>query len=140
MQTPITYVLNPRFGLTTPLQSGLFYLAPGGGYLLGTLGGGRWADRVVRRYISKRGRRVPEDRLRAPLPFLGIVMPACMLIYGWSVEKEKGGIALPVVFMFIQGIAQLFCFPALNTYCLDVNQKRSAEVVGTLSPSLTNHC
>lgn len=33
--TPIRYILNPRFGLTTPLQSGLFYIAPGCGYLLG---------------------------------------------------------------------------------------------------------
>lgn len=30
--TPIRYVLNPRFGLTSPIQSGLFYLAPGFGY------------------------------------------------------------------------------------------------------------
>jgi hypothetical protein len=28
----IRYVLNPRFHLTTPLQAGLFYLAPGLGY------------------------------------------------------------------------------------------------------------
>ncbi|KAG9731652.1 hypothetical protein KCU73_g11535, partial [Aureobasidium melanogenum] len=27
------------------------------------------------------------------------------------------------------GVAQLFCFPSLNTYCLDVMQKRSSEVV-----------
>jgi hypothetical protein len=52
-----------------------------------------------------------------------------MLIYGWSVEKRVGGIALPVVMMFLQGVAQLFCFPSLNTYCLDVMQGRSAEVV-----------
>ena len=52
-----------------------------------------------------------------------------MLIYGWSVEKRVGGIALPVIVMFVQGVAQLFCFPSLNTYCLDVMQGRSAEVV-----------
>lgn len=34
--TPIRYVLNPRFNLESPLLSGLFYLAPGLGYLLGT--------------------------------------------------------------------------------------------------------
>lgn len=33
--TPIRYILNPRFGLSTPLQSGLFYVAPGCGYLFG---------------------------------------------------------------------------------------------------------
>jgi len=62
--------------------------------------------------------RVPEDRLRSCLTAMGVVIPACMLIYGWSIEKEVGGIALPVIVMFIQGVAQLFCFPSLNTYCL----------------------
>ena len=128
--TPIRYVLNPRFHLTSPIQSGLFYIAPGCGYLLGTFFGGRWADRTVKKWIGKRGgRRVPEDRLKSCLPFLGGVIPACMLVYGWSIEKEKGGIPLPVIVMFLQGVAQLFCFPSLNTYCLDVMQKRSSEVV-----------
>ncbi|CAI6330121.1 unnamed protein product [Periconia digitata] len=127
--TPIRYVLNPRFDLTTPLQSGLFYIAPGCGYLLGTFFGGRWADHIVKKYIKIRGTRVSEDRLKSCLPFMGIVIPACMLIYGWSVEKRVGGVALPVIMMFTQGVAQLFCFPSLNTYCLDVMQSRSSEVV-----------
>ncbi|CUM54874.1 unnamed protein product [Debaryomyces tyrocola] len=42
-----------------------------------------------------------------------------MLIYGWSVEKDKGGIAVPVIFMFIGGVAQTCIFPAANTYCVD---------------------
>lgn len=52
-----------------------------------------------------------------------------MIIYGWSIEKEVGGIPLPVIAMFLQGVAQLFCFPSLNTYCLDVFESRSSEVV-----------
>jgi MFS family permease len=127
--TPIRYVLNPRFQLTSPLQSGLFYIAPGCGYLLGTFFGGRYADRIVKKYIRKRGRRVAEDRLRSCIVFLGGVIPACMIIYGWSVEKAVGGVALPVLMMFLQGVAQLFCFPSLNTYCLDVMQGRSSEVI-----------
>ena len=127
--TPIRYVLNPRFDLTSPLQGGLFYIAPGGGYLVGTFFGGRWADHVVKKYIKKRGHRVPEDRLHSCLVSFGLVIPACMLIYGWSIEKEVGGIPLPVICMFVQGVAQLFCFPSLNTYCLDVMQKRSSEVM-----------
>ncbi|KAJ5594856.1 uncharacterized protein N7459_001064 [Penicillium hispanicum] len=130
--TPIRYVLNPRFHLTSPIQSGLFYIAPGCGYLVGTFMGGRWADHVVKKWIRKRGgRRVPEDRLKSCLVFLGIVIPGCILVYGWTVEKAVGGIPVPVLAMFLQGVAQLFCFPSLNTYCLDVMQSkgRSAEVV-----------
>ncbi|KAF2427148.1 MFS transporter [Tothia fuscella] len=127
--TPIRYVLNPRFELTSPIQSGLFYIAPGCGYLLGTFFGGRWADHIVKKWIRKRGERVPEDRLRSAIIAMGVVIPGCILIYGWSIEKKKGDIPLPVIVMFLQGVAQLFCFPSLNTYCLDVMQKRSGEVV-----------
>lgn len=122
--TPIRYVLNPRFQLTSPWQSGLFFVAPGCGYLLGTFFGGRASDWVVKRYIAKRNHRVAEDRLRTVLIFMGIVIPACMLIYGWSVEKAVGGIPLPVIAMFVQGVAQLMCFPSLNSYCVDVMQSR----------------
>ena len=129
--TPIRYVLNPRFHLTSPIQSGLFYIAPGCGYLLGSFFGGRWADHIVKKWMKKRGRRVPEDRLKSCLSSMGLVIPGCIVIYGWSVEKRVGGVPLPVLAMFVQGVAQLFCFPSLNTYCLDVMQAkgRSAEVV-----------
>ncbi|KAG9239669.1 major facilitator superfamily domain-containing protein [Amylocarpus encephaloides] len=128
--TPIRYILNPRFHLTTPIQSGLFYLAPGCGYILGTFFGGRYADHVTKTWKAKRGGvRVPEDRLRSCLPFMGIVIPTCMLIYGWSIEKHFGGVVLPVIMMFCQGVAQLFCFPSVNTYCLDVMQAHGAEVI-----------
>jgi len=128
--TPIRYVLNPRFHLDTPLQSGLFYLAPGCGYLVGTFMGGRYADFMVRKWIKKRGGvRVPEDRLRSALPFMGVAVPGCILIYGWGVDKNVGGIPLAVVMMFLQGVAQLLSFPSLNTYCLDVMQERGAEVI-----------
>lgn len=129
--TPIRYVLDPRFHLTSPIQAGLFFLAPGLGYFFGTFFGGAYADYVVKKYITVRGYRVPEDRLRSCLPFLGAVIPGCMFVYGWSVEKKKGGIALPVIVMFIQGVAQMFCFPCLNVYCLDVMPHKAAEVIGT---------
>ncbi|OJJ51541.1 hypothetical protein ASPZODRAFT_148813 [Penicilliopsis zonata CBS 506.65] len=129
--TPIRYVLNPRFHLTTPIQSALFYIAPGCGYLAGTFVGGRWADHVVKKWIRKRnGVRVPEDRLKSCIAFIFVIC-FCILVYGWTVDKAVGGIAVPVIAMFLQGVSQLFCFPSLNTYCLDVMQSkgRSAEVI-----------
>ncbi|KAH8885358.1 MFS general substrate transporter [Thozetella sp. PMI_491] len=127
--TPIRYVLNPRFNLSTPMEGGFFYLAPGVGYLVGTFLGGRYADYVVKKYIKKRGVRVPEDRLRSAVPFLGVIIPVSVLVYGWAVETEKGGIAVPVIMMFVQGVAQLMCFPSINTYLLDVMQEDGAEVI-----------
>jgi hypothetical protein len=54
-----------------------------------------------------------------------------MLLYGWSIEKEVGGIPLPVIVMYIQGVAQLFCFPSLNTYCLVRSQSLHSKDQGT---------
>ncbi|OLN82436.1 Dityrosine transporter 1-like protein 5 [Colletotrichum chlorophyti] len=127
--TPIRYVINPRFQLTSPLQSGLFFLAPGCGFFFGTYMGGRWADRTVKLWIKRRGRRIPEDRLRSTFVAMGGVIPCCIIIYGWAIEKEKGGIPLPVICMFVQGFAQVIAFPSLNTYCLDVFKGKSAEVI-----------
>jgi MFS family permease len=131
--TPIRYVLNPRFNLTSPIQSALFFLAPGTGYLFGALCGGQWSDYIVNKYIKKRGRRVPEDRLNASVVLMAIVIPGFMIIYGWAVEKEVGGIPLVVISMFLQAFAQLFCLPSLNTYLIDVFQdkgKSSVAVAG----------
>lgn len=122
--TPIRHVLNPRFGLTSPLQSALFYLPPGFGYLTGSFVGGRWSDFMVARYIKKRGRRVPEDRLNSAVMVMAVVIPGCMIVYGWAVEKAVGGIPLVVIVMFLQGFMQLLCLPSLFTYCVDVMQDK----------------
>ena len=52
-----------------------------------------------------------------------------MIVYGWSVQKSVGGIPLPVIAMFLQAVAQLLGFPALNTYGIDVARGNSAEMV-----------
>lgn len=119
LTTPIANVMNPRFHLDSPLYSGLFYLAPGMGYLVGSIFGGKWADRYVKKYIKLRGKRIPEDRLRSTYASFGIVLPASVLVYGWSLQKKKGGIALPVIALFFNGMAQTFCFPSINAYSVD---------------------
>jgi hypothetical protein len=45
------------------------------------------------------------------------------------VEKKAGGIPAVVLAKFLQGVAQLSCFPSLNTYCLDVMPGDGAEVI-----------
>lgn len=129
--TPVRYVINPRFNLTSPLTSGLFYLAPGGGYLAGTIVGGPWTDHIVRKWIHKRGERIPEDRLRGSFIAMGVGIPASILVYGWAIDQEKGGVALPIVSMFVQGFAQMMCLPCLNTYCLEVLEGKGSDIMGT---------
>lgn len=110
-------IINPRFGLSSPLESGLFYLAPGAGFLIGSTLGGKLSDQIVKVYIRKRnGLRLPEDRLNSSLPAILVVLPFGTLLYGWSVKNEVGGMALPIVASFIQGVGLMASFSGLNTY------------------------
>lgn len=117
--TPIRYVVDPRFHLDKPLYSGLFYLAPGFGYLTGSFIGGRLSDWQVKRGIRLHGRRIPEDRLKIAYIPLGFILPVSVLIYGWTLEYEKGGYAVPIISLFFNGFAQTTLFPSLNTYTVD---------------------
>ncbi|OJJ08733.1 hypothetical protein ASPVEDRAFT_34864 [Aspergillus versicolor CBS 583.65] len=132
--TPIREVLSPRFHLTTPLEAGLFYLAPCAGYVTGTYCGGHLSDWVVQRYIQRRGRRVPEDRLNSVAGAVGVAMPVCVLVYGWTLQQAVGGIPVVVIALFIQGVCQTVAFVRLNVYCIDVMEgtnKSSLAVAGS---------
>jgi MFS family permease len=92
-------------------------LSPGVGFLLGSIVGGSLSDRSVRRYKKKRGGvRLPEDRLNGSLLMILIILPVSTILYGWSVEKEFGGLGLPIAGSFIQGFALMGSFSGLNTY------------------------
>jgi MFS family permease len=135
--TPIQYVINPRFDIESPIKSALFFLPPGLGYLAGSIVGGRYSDRIVARFIEKRGRRVPEDRLCAAVPLMALAVPGSMVLYGWAIDKEVGGIPLVVIAMFAQGFLQLCCMPSLNTYCIDVMQEKGQSSVVVAGNYLT---
>jgi len=128
--TPIRYVVDPRFNLEDPVYGGLFYLAPGCGYIFGSFFGGRWADYHVKKYTKIKGRRVAEDRLRSMPIAYGFFIPSTILIYGWTLEKEVGGFAVPIIMMFAGGCAQTICFPSINTYCVDSMPELKGDAIG----------
>ncbi|GAA85818.1 MFS transporter [Aspergillus luchuensis IFO 4308] len=102
-------IFNPRFHLTTALVSGLFYLAPGAGFLVGSILGGRLSDRTVRNYIKKRnGTRLPQDRLNSGLGTLFFVLPAAALVYGWTLQEEKGGMVVPIIAAFFGAFYSIY--------------------------------
>ncbi|EXA34163.1 hypothetical protein NW761_014030 [Fusarium oxysporum] len=126
----IRRVINPRFNLTSPLSSGLFYLAPGAGFLVGSTVGGKISDVVVKRYMRKRnGQRIPEDRLNSSLASVLIILPLGTLLYGWSVYHRLGGMALPIVSAFIQGFGLMASFSGLNTYAAEVRPAHRTAVI-----------
>ncbi|CAK7214928.1 hypothetical protein SCUCBS95973_002303 [Sporothrix curviconia] len=128
--TPSRDLIDTRFNLTTPLVSGLFYLAPGAGFICGAIGGGRLSDHVMVRHTARRGGvRQAQDRLNSGLYGFWLVAPAGMLLFGWSLEKKVGGLALPVVSAFLAGIGIMVGFNALNTYTAEVIPGHKSEVM-----------
>lgn len=111
------YLINPRFNLDTPLVSGLFYIAPGLGFIIGTVCGGKFADVTVKKEIIQRGYRLPQDRLKSGLAGFFFIIPVSSLIYGWGLQQEVGGLALPIVSIFFAGFGLMTAFSSMNTYC-----------------------
>ncbi|GIJ99036.1 hypothetical protein Aspvir_001160 [Aspergillus viridinutans] len=123
-------IFNPRFNLSSALVSGLFYLAPGAGFLLGSIVGGRLSDRTVKRYIARRGGlRLPQDRLNSGLATLCGVLPIAVLVYGWTLETRAGGMAVPVIAAFWAGVGLMGSFNGLNTYAAEAIPERRSEVI-----------
>ncbi|PYH32978.1 putative MFS transporter [Aspergillus neoniger CBS 115656] len=130
MLTSARSIFNPRFHLTTALVSGLFYLAPGAGFLVGSILGGRLSDRTVRNYIKKRnGTRLPQDRLNSGLGTLFFVLPAAALVYGWTLQEEKGGMVVPIIAAFFGGVGLMGTFNGLNTYAAEALPHRRSEAI-----------
>ncbi|KAF9633492.1 hypothetical protein BFW01_g4386 [Lasiodiplodia theobromae] len=126
------HIIVTRFGLTSPLVAGLFYLSPAAGFLTGTMIGGRFSDHTVRKWIRRRdGVRVPQDRLNAGMVSFFFVVPAASLIYGWCLQFEKGGLPLPIVLAFFTAAGLLAAFASLNTYCAEVMPRRRMNVIAS---------
>ncbi|KAF2637308.1 putative MFS transporter [Massarina eburnea CBS 473.64] len=128
------HILSTRFGLSSPLSSGLFYIAPVTGFLLGTVVGGRYSDMTVCKWIARRGTRLPQDRLNSGMWAFFFFIPAASLIYGWGLECERcstarAGLALPIVTSFFMAAGLLAAFASLNTYCAEAFPKKRREVI-----------
>ncbi|KAJ5585472.1 uncharacterized protein N7459_005272 [Penicillium hispanicum] len=123
-------IFNPRFHLTSALVSGLFYLSPGMGFLVGSILGGKLSDRAVKKWIRKRnGLRLPQDRLNSGLATLFLVLPASTLIYSWTLQEDVGGMPVPIISAFTAGIGLLGSFNGLNTYSAEVMPHIRSEVI-----------
>ena len=84
---------------------------------MGSILGGQLSDRTVRKYIEKRnGFRLPQDRLKSGLLPLFLVLPIAALLYGWTLQEEVGGLAVPVITAFAGGMGLMGSFNGLNTY------------------------
>ncbi|KIW00319.1 uncharacterized protein PV09_08206 [Verruconis gallopava] len=126
------HIFLSEYHLESPLTSGLFFLSPATGLLLGTLIGGRFSDRTVRKWIQRRnGLRLPQDRLRSGFPSWFILIPIAYLMFGWGVQYQIGGLAWPIVTAFFTSVGILSAFAGVNTYCAEVFPNSRQEAIAT---------
>ncbi|KAM0750703.1 MFS general substrate transporter [Meredithblackwellia eburnea MCA 4105] len=129
---PLGETLAPRYHITNAAILGCFYLAQGFGNYIAASFTGRYADYVLKTWLKKRnGVYVPEDRLKATLIGGGFILPVSVLVLGWTMEYVggTGGIVAAVILLVVDGIGLMIVLTPANTYCVDVMQDRSAEVV-----------
>ncbi|KAH7123455.1 major facilitator superfamily transporter [Dactylonectria estremocensis] len=126
----VRFAISERFDYSSPHSSSLFLLAPGTGFVIGSIVGGVLSDRTVKQYIVKReGIRLPRDRLRAGLITMLLILPGGNLVLGWSLQEKVGGMALPAAGAFAAGFGLMASFSSLNTYAAEVLPGLKREII-----------
>ncbi|KAH9912334.1 MFS general substrate transporter [Epithele typhae] len=123
--------LAEKYGYNA-LQIGLVLLTFGVGSLMGSILGGRYSDRVLRKLVAKNGgERNAEMRLASTLvsmPFL----PLSVVAYGWVCEQHVH-VAAICVFLFLSGLFSIAIYSSTLAYVVDANAGRSASAVAVNS-------
>lgn len=133
------YVLNisiqETFGAApysfSTLSLGLLYIPNSLGYVVASLFGGRWMDRIMHREALDAGRfdekgrpiYIPEDRMKENAWLGACLYPAGLLVYGWTVEYHEHWIIPVCNFLLLSYHAfffpyffLLFLVPHRNSY------------------------
>ena len=116
----------------TPLQTGLVYVSPFVGGILGTAVAGKVSDIVVR-YMSRRNGGVyePEFRLVMAIP-ITIATVTGLMGYGWSAE-EKDQWIVPTVFFGIISFGCALGSTTAITFAVDSYRQYAGEALVTLN-------
>lgn len=117
---------------------GLLYVPNSLGYILASLFGGRWMDRImIREARSRREKQptdlgplvlLPEDRMRENAWLGALIYPAALIAYGWTVEKGVIWI-VPMIANFFYGIGSMLIFAMATTMLTEFMPKRSSSGV-----------
>ncbi|KAL2815118.1 major facilitator superfamily domain-containing protein [Aspergillus granulosus] len=116
----------------TPVQTGLLYISPLLGTIVGSVIGGKISDLMAcARAYKNDGIYEPESRLLMVIP-AAISTVIGLAGYGWSIENEDHWIVPTVCFGLIYLGCVLGCTVAV-TYCLDIHKSSAIEAQVVLS-------
>ncbi|KAH7192648.1 major facilitator superfamily domain-containing protein [Fusarium flagelliforme] len=118
------------------LSIGLMYIPSGLGYIVGSLCGGRWIDKIMAREARKAGRYdedgkliyLPEDRMRENAWVMTTMYPLALLMFGWVLRYGLHP-AVPCVALFLFGISSMLVFSVATTMLTELIRKRSSSGV-----------
>ncbi|RIA91524.1 major facilitator superfamily domain-containing protein [Glomus cerebriforme] len=129
LMTFTNYIIIPRvfssqYHISTSMV-GLIFLAPGIGFMIGSMIGGKYSDYIVSKFISNEI--YPEVRLKG-VWFSCILVPIAFLAYGWFLQLNAK-IYWPIIFIFIGSFGTLFTVSILSIYLVDSHQDNCASVI-----------
>ncbi|KAF2020180.1 MFS general substrate transporter [Aaosphaeria arxii CBS 175.79] len=115
---------------------GLLYIPGSLGYMLASLFGGRWIDRIMQREARKAGRYDdkgklilrPEDRMRENAWIAAVLWPGALMWYGWTAEHGVIWI-VPMIANFFFGIGSMLIFSLATTMLTEFMPKRASAGV-----------
>ena len=126
---------KPPYNFSTTLV-GLTYIPNSIGYVLASLFGGKWTDKIMAREAKRAGRKyedgrimyIPEDRMRENAWIAAFLYPAALIWYGWTAEKGVFWL-VPLIANFFFGIGSMLIFAMATTMLTEFMPKKASNGV-----------
>ncbi|CAI5760548.1 unnamed protein product [Candida verbasci] len=107
---------------------GLMYIPNSVTYLIASIIGGKWNDRLINKYAEKHGELIPEARLSWNLVIAVILYPMACLIFGWTIKYGEFWV-IPLIGSAICGFASMLVIGTTVTYLVDILPGKGATGV-----------
>ncbi|EEP82052.1 conserved hypothetical protein [Uncinocarpus reesii 1704] len=115
---------------------GLLYIPNSMGYIIASLLGGRWMDKIMQREarranrLDENGKLIyrPEDRMRENAWLGAMMYPLALIVYGWTAEKGVYWL-VPIICNFFFGLGSMIIFSMSTTMLTEFMPKRSSSGV-----------
>ena len=115
---------------------GCLYLFNGLGYIVASVGGGPWADRIMRREAQRVGRVdsqgkprfLPEDRMGENAWTAAVFMPAALIWYAWT-ARDPVHWCVPMIATFFYGAGSMLLFGVVTTMLTEFMPRSSSSGV-----------
>ena len=120
----------------TSIIVGTLYIPNSLGYIITSIFGGKWVDRIMAREARKAGRYdrkgrlqyIPEDRMKENAWVGAIMFPAALVMYGWTAEYGVNT-AAPMVANFFFGIGSMLVFAMVTTMLTEFMPRKGSHGV-----------